>query len=538
MTTLPEATTALAGAYGRGVVLRALEDELILRNIIVGTDGRIGVQTQEWPEYWRPVCEAGSSQVLSSLSALREAWSAYIHSGFDRTRQREYCLRYFLLLDLLVKESVSCPAGKARTHSLHTVLGFECAGVSTVNSPGQPIAAATSTFRNPCYLLAKLRSPDVVDDSGFLPLVVAAGAGRSELFYHYRQHRLAMDSEHSILTYLSTSQDRRIESFRVLNAIEHTLGEGLDPRAAERAKRIAGRILIPYLSAHASGGEALDVELVDVGAGSGLLASKLCQSIHQFLAEQGIPHKLRVWMVDLVPPRPARFFSRGALRRATDSLASIGIEYRDWLADARPLPAPRGIRIGIASYLFNNLSDFAVIPVAPETIASGLPAVADRAAWADCQPSICLLPDKRGPQSLVRTSRRIRLEAGHVYVQPSLSRFYQGLSMLSRPAGVEGESPAEGHRLFLPLRSFRSESLRASDGGNVLRKLLDECSIVVVEDADLAPRDLALHGRTALLPDSVAVDMTRALRLKKRYSYVFLHSTDKAVESLAGKRLW
>jgi hypothetical protein len=474
MTTRPEATTALTGIYGRGLVLRALEDELILRNIIVGADGRIGVQTQEWPEYWKPVCEAGSSQVLSSLSALREAWSAYVRSGFDRALQREYCLRYFLLLDLLVKEGVSCPADEARTHALHTVLGFECVGVSAVNSPGQPIAAATSTFRNPCYLLAKLRSPDAVDDSGFLPLVVAAGAGRPELFYHYRQHRLAMDSEHSILTYLSTSQDRRVESFRVLSAIERTLGEGLDPRAAERAKRIAGRILIPYLSAHASAGEALDVELVDVGAGTGLLASKLCQSIHQFLAEQGIPHKLRVWMVDLVPPRPARFFSRGALRRATDSLASMGIEYRDWLADAKPLPPPCGIRVGIASYLFNNLSDFAVTPVAPETIASALPAVADCAAWADCQPSVCLLPDKGGPQSLMMTSRRIRLETGHVYVHPSLSRFYQGLSVLSRPASVEGESPAEGHRLFLPLRSFRSESLRASDGGNVLRKILDE----------------------------------------------------------------
>lgn len=68
--------------------------------------------------------------------------------------------------------------------------------------------------------------------------------------------------------------------------------------------------------------------------------------------------------------------------------------------------------------------------------------------------------------------------------------------------------------------------------------MLANRSIVVVEDADMRPRDLLDHLETFSLTRIAAVDMTKKMGLRKAFSYAVLNSDDPGVFSLDGQRLW
>jgi hypothetical protein len=63
------------------------------------------------------------------------------------------------------------------------------------------------------------------------------------------------------------------------------------------------------------------------------------------------------------------------------------------------------------------------------------------------------------------------------------------------------------------------------------------CDYVVVEDADLRPRDLAQHLMEFSLKTLGALDMTKAMRLTGNYAYI-LWSRERSAPNLEGERLW
>ncbi len=530
-------------AYGLGSILSALGKEVVLSRIVFGVDGRFILQTQEWGAYWRPLYEVGLQGAAERLDALHETWREYIRSDFCSSFRQEYCFRYFLLLDVLLNQSGTQPACKSRQRALQCALAFECFGIAQAGQTDAVLAAGTTTLRNPCYLLAKLKTPEALDDCQFLPLVTVAGSDRRLLFYHYRQHKLYIDSENSLLLYICASQAERDKSFYIVNILERQIGQGIDPRAGERAKRIVQRVVIPYLKAHlpppdCRGNTAMEFELVDLGAGSGILAARLCKHVCKYLLGQRIKPRFRVWMVDLSLTDPGRFFARKQLSKVTDCVAAVGVDYRHWFSTKDRLPHCNGLRVGLVSRFFNNLSEFTATSVSPACFARRTGSGTADIGWKECLPSRCLRSDGEGPEALLASSSRMRLDSGRSFAQASLSQYFRGLDILSHSNGKCVVGSQDANRIFLCLRRFRPECLLTCDGASVLERLLEDCSLVIVQDADLRPQDLQAHRGWVRLSEVVAIDMTRTLGLKGHYSYALLRSNDPALKLLTGQRLW
>jgi len=367
MTTVQAPAESLTRIHGRGVLLSILEKETILTGIKVFDSGRFVVEVEDWSSYWQPLYKLGHKKVEENLDALHYAWRDYLRSGFNSLLRQEFCFRYFSLLDVLLSIYTESDATQSWLHALHTALGFECFRIASATANGEVLGAGTCTIRNPCYLLAKLKMPDVLDDPQFLPVITVAGTERPELFYHYRQYTLSPDSPISLLFYPAASVEKRATSFRLINSLVGGVSYGIDPRTRERAQRLYQGIFRPIIRATESHkSETFLLELIDVGAGSGSLSAAICRQIQETGKSAGFNPKFRLWFVDLEPADPARFFRDMELRGTIDSLTFLSDDYRSWLGKAQPLPAANGLRIALVSRLFNNLSHF------PFTVSPGV----------------------------------------------------------------------------------------------------------------------------------------------------------------------
>ena len=243
-------------------------------------------------------------------------------------------------------------------------------------------------------------------------------------------------------------------------------------------------------------------------------------------------------MIDLSPTDPKRFFAGKLLAGLTDCVTAIRADYRGWLSNAERLSQPRGIRIALASRFFNNLSDFGITSVAPAHFAEISGTNLTDVAWDNCLPSRALRPEGPGPSALIASNSRMWLKSGRTLAQASLSPYFRGLHMLSRREVDLTEASTDEGKVFLPLRRFRPDCLLANDGESVFGKLLESCSLIVIQDADLRPQDLLAHRDQTELRNTAAIDMTSDLGLKGHFSYVILRSDDPALKSLPGERLW
>lgn len=530
--------------YGRGLFLRAIETETVISNVVVGADGHFIVETEDWHDYWTPVASIDSAEVLDALDGLHESWQKHIRSGFASDCRRELCRKYFILLDQLTAERMSKPECELRRLALACVLGFECFGIAQAGAGELPLAAGTTTVRNPIYLLAKLRSPDAIENPQFLPLVTVSETSSGPLFYHYRQHKLSADSPASLLFFLAANRDYRRESFHVINSLEHSIGQGADPRADERAQRISQKVLMPYLAAReeSESGEretSAGFELVDLGSGSGILAAEICKEIRRFQTGKGETSALRVYLIDLSLTDPSRFFSGARLRSMMDCVSSIGIDYQAWLSGNSGLSNTCGVRVALLSRFLNNLSDFTITSIPSEALFSDCNASDGQESWRDCLPSRCLGSDSAAAKYLRVSSSRLELDSGRSFTQPSLSPYFYGLSLLERPRRGDCEASTGTGHVYLPLRRFQPECLMTPDGADsILEKLLEDCSLVIIQDADLRPTDILAHREFIKSRDVLALDMTKALGLRGHYSYALLREDDRALHALEGTRLW
>jgi hypothetical protein len=524
----------LVRVYGRGQILSILEKETILTGIKFFDGGRFIVEMEDWDSYWQPLYKLAHQNVDGNLDALHFAWRDYLRSGFNSLLRQEFCFRYFSLLNVLLSIYPESDATSSWLHALHTALGFECFGVTSSASESEVLGAGTCTSRNPCYLLAKLKMPDVLDDPQFLPVITGVGTKKPELFYHYRQYTLSPDSPISLLFYPAVSVQKRAASFKLINSLAGGVSYGVDPRTRERAKRLYRKIIRPILETNQlTSSGSLWLEFVDIGAGSGGLTSAICRQIHY----TGFKLKFQLWFVDLEPADPTRFFSGDKkLRGVVDSLSFLGDDYRSWLDRKQPLSAANGLRIALVSRLFNNLSRFSIHHI---NRSDSSPLFEKMAIPLDSDahlPHLCLAPSGKGAEALVISNTRLALADGRTFVQASLSDFYRGMYIISR-RGSTADISKEG--IFLPVRSFNPECLVTSRGRSVISFLVENCDYVIIEDADLRPQDLVEHMKTYSLYSITIQDMTKALGLTGNYAYVlWSNSKPKKEPDFGGEPIW
>lgn len=337
------------------------------------------------------------------------------------------------------------------------------------------------------------------------------------LFGHYRQYWPTGEEQTGVLVYLSNSSAQRPRTVKVANELADALGSAGDPYVHPRAERLWNHVVRPLLQGLRPDSRVrLPIDLVDIGAGSGALLATICQHLVNWARQQGLSPMFRIWLVDLSPADPAGVFKAAGLTAHIESLKTIGHDYRVWLGQPQLLPPPTGLRIAVASKVFDMSSRFSTCAFRTDVLPSD---VVESEFFREGRyvPASCLAPDGLGPEALLVSSSRLPIGEGHVYLQPSLSEFYRALNLVSQPA-QRGE--LEEGAVWLPVRALDPQSLVASDGASVFSRLMEQCDYIVVEDADLRPKDLAQHLTDFSLQTLAALDMTKAMRLTGNYAYV------------------
>jgi hypothetical protein len=534
MKTASALTESLVRVHGKGLLLSILEKETILTRIKVLENGLFTVDTMDWDSYWQPLYKLGHEKGYKKVEALHSAWCSYIRSGFNSNLRQEFCFRYFSLLDVLLfnKEYFDT---QLWVHALRTALGFECFGIYSIVD-GEVLGAGTCTLRNPCYLLAKLKMSNVPDDPQFLPIITLADTEKQELFYHYRQYTLSSDSLVSLMLYPIVDKEKRSASFRLLNSFVGRIRYTADPWTNERAQRIFQGIIYRIIQTHKSVEPSIfPMEIVDVGAGSGSLASRICYHIQRMVISDELHPKLQLWSVDLEATDPARFFRNKKMRSMVDSLSYLGDDYRSWLDRSQPLPLKNGLRIALVSRLFNNLSCFSIRCLSREELHPFIDRMEEYSNVKTHRPSVCLAPGGGGVNSLATSNTRIALQEGRTFAQASLADFYWGMYLMSK-SGESIDIPQQG--IPLPVRSFNPECLITSDGNSVISRLVDNCDYIIIEDADLTPNNLIAHAKAFSLSSITVYNMTQALRLKGNFAYVIWSKKKIVAPSFSGEQIW
>ena len=518
----------------RGRLLSAFEVPSLITRLDASWGRSFAPQTRSWADYWRPVQWLGRPRIDNALCQLGAAWQKYIASSFDLPLAREYCFRYFSLLDAVVSSWDELSSSPLWQRALQAVLGFETFTISGGSLGPEDGAAGTTTFRNPCYLLARLKSPDAPDETRFHPLTVAGDGKAEDRFFHYRRYRLSEDAPMSLLVYPAEDPARRPRSFRLLATLASALGSAGDPFAEARAERLWENVLRPILRGiYAGSSNRAPIELVDLGAGSGALMAALSRQLVAWGQAVGITPRLRLWLVDVAPPKTTSVFRTQPLGRFVEGLVSVSMDYRTWLASPRRLPVASGPRVALASKIFDVSSRFAICKFRTDVLSSVVeePGVLERERYV---PERCLASSGEGPNALQVSSSRVVVPEGHAFPLASLSGFFRGLRLVSR-SGPDDDAGEDG--LLLPVRSLDPQSLVAADGASVIGRLLEQCDYLIVEDADLRPRDLIDHLRAFSLREIAVQDMTRSMELKANYAYV-LWPRGRRVPRLEGERIW
>jgi hypothetical protein len=514
--------------HGQGLLSHLLRQQELLTKIIVGHGGQILVQSESWEDYWAPFNDIDDQVLHDTISALKSTWMKYIAQHFPAEVRLSYCYHYFKLLDIITSKYTS------DKQLLSHVLSFECFAISDVTTQQTALAAGTTTTRNPCYLLAKLKFPGAIEDSQYLPVITCPALCQKEIFYHYRQHKLPGDNSGTMLLYLAADLQNRLQSFSIINECESELWQATDPRVDDRADLIARRIIVPYLTQRGitSGTYDSTIEFVDLGAGSGHLTARICQELVQ-LRQVSYSHPcFRIVLIDLTSNHPARFFSSKSLRQVSDSFYSIGVDYQQWFMNEQRLPLKTGLRIGLVIRFLHNFSHFSIATVPFNRFSQSDQQVLVTGSYL---PSHCLHSDEASSDKLIVSTTYFKEEQGHGYWQPSLSPFNHGLYLLKHPE-LSLHNPTDC--IYTPIRHFNNNCLLTPNGGSIISKMLEDCDAVIIQDLDLTPDDLQLHCEQQALHHIAVFDTRKMLRLRNYHSYFIVHEDDPALSKLKGERLW
>ncbi len=189
--------------YVQGQIKKILLSEEILVNVLVDWYGQVTFLKQSWEEFWAPVTSQLSPRWLQILDDLKGAHRQYMASEFGHETMIRYCFHYFCLLEEVLSALENVCNKNAPSVLLRRVLAFENFAIGWADG-SSGLACGTSTIRNPCYLLAKIKQPQAYNDPKFLAIITEpdiSNPNEAHLFYHYRQYKIDDEFGISLLLY-------------------------------------------------------------------------------------------------------------------------------------------------------------------------------------------------------------------------------------------------------------------------------------------------------------------------------------------------
>jgi hypothetical protein len=510
----------LRQAVNRSRLLESARSKTILVELVADRGGYLDVRAVDWETYWAPHTTDLSKVGRQELAGLQEARDAYIASAFDPSRAGHYCYCYFRLLQSALRGVI----GQAGPLFLQALVCLEVFGVRGFWDEA-PLAAGVVSVRHPVYLLGKLRWPCAQADPKFLPLVcLPPGVGQSHwptrLFYHYRQISLDADTGIALLAFPAVPLDERAASFGPVEWLTTALRSKKDPWSRRRAQRIADRAIGPFLErCRTKPAGEMDGELTfaDIGGGSGILVSHLCQNLLEKWPHAVADRSFAWTFVDLSVRDPARHTGSRRLRGAMSFAEYVEADYRSWiLREVRDATTPKW-HVALLCRLLNNRSAFSVewttdrheqrILVGGRTC----PPTTPHAAW---RPVRCLCADAMRPSRLAVSTGQVALRGGRSVRQLSLTDYFEALHRLTQGE----ERPNDGNAaVFFPVRRFNPNALVLEDGSSLFERLCALANLAVVEDVDLAPPLLVRHLEQHRLGGLAASDATDAGHVHSAY---------------------
>ena len=130
------------------------------------------------------------------------------------------------------------------------------------------------------------------------------------------------------------------------------------------------------------------------------------------------------------------------------------------------------------------------------------------------QPDCCLAEGEKGPKLLLCSNRPKVTSYGKVYQLVSLSSYFEAIYRCWNKNDIS-DIGSEKH-LFLPVRQFNTQSLFDSCKNNLLHRLMDVCSLVIIHDCDLQSKTIR-----NFLPERIYFyNLTKRLHLTGSFCYV------------------
>lgn len=525
--------------YIRGQIKEILLSEDILVNIFVDWYGQPTFIKRNWQEYWVPVTPQLSLTGLQILEDLKVARQQYIASEFSHETMIRYCFHYFCLLEEVLRALENVCNKNATSALLRRVLGFENFTIGWADG-SSGLACGTSTIRNPCYLLAKIKQPQAYNDPKFLAIITGPDvANEASLFYHYRQHKIDDEFEISLLLYPAVELSQRANSFTLIESLTSGLSSKSDPRSKQRSEILADLAISPFLSgmfSKANPDSSQEVSFVDIGSGNGALASNIWRQMLKAQPYIAQNCKLACSMVGLRVQDPLRHFNKGSLRGTISYLDYSQADYLQWIQEQKATEGNFKFDIALICRLLNNLSTFKLNfsnnwRMIHKLGEEGL----SKADWLNrrFEPHNCLNPNNLSTKNILLKNSNVLLKVGKSFRHLSLSNYYKGLQLLlNKDASNDGDTNA----ICFPIRQFNSSCLQLPEGGSVLEKLCDLTKLVVIEDVDLTKKILIEHLIEHNLENIAVSHVNRHNRINS--TQIFCLCNTEFEDFLPGKRIW
>jgi hypothetical protein len=358
------------------------------------------------------------------------------------------------------------------------------------------------------------------------------------LFYYYRQYKLDKQSEISLLLFPAESLAQRTSSFELLEYLTPGVSAKPDPRSRQRAWKITDLAVAPFLSSYFASDDqeqSGEIGLVDIGGGTGSLASNICKRLLASSPDMLSNRKFACSIVDLRLQEPSRYFRRGQLRKNVSYLTYEQADYIDWLQDQDIVPGKWRFDVALACRLFNNLSDFGIGSTDSwHTVKKIGGKTLRKADWINryYDPPRCLKSDAEGQGRIICSNSHVTLENGKTFRQLSLSKYYQGLHQLSEL----NETVHSTQETYFPLRQFNPDCLIMATGQSVFGRLCEIAKVVVIEDVDLSSQNLRDHLRKLGLTQLAASEVSGPIQ--KQSARLFCLCRKELLPHLPGERIW
>lgn len=521
-------------------IAQILNSENFISSIDVRSNGRLAAILVSWDEYWKPVRSCMSGDLEIHWNELRAAQATYINRNYDYRSAVTYCWAYWTFLRFALDQ---CVRKAVNFNLLWSILGFECFGIYS-HGHSEALAAATSSSRNPVYLLAKLRKPESREDPKCVPLITTFNSLSSihslpRLYYHYRQFKVSKEIPSSLFVYPSTYVEERIDSFRCIQTMTSGLSTSTDPRCRERAREIVDNALLPFFRKHfqdTTSNTSDDICIADLGSGSGNLTRNIFETLFSDYSNLMGDRKLSWTLVDVKFRNPRRHVANRKFFRRISSFRCVQEDYLSWI-DHQPIrPTEPLYKVILICRLLNNTSHFRIGYIDDWHQVRKLSAkMLTFGGWrcGNYLPHLCLEGNDANPLNLFSSNKQIQLLNGNSFWQLSLSDYYRGLHLLT---GKDNANCDSSNAIFFPIRRFNDSSLRLPSGGSAIERLCSLAEVCIIEDIDLNTQTLSRHLADYKLTDIAASDATKRFRMRsasllcicrKEYSHL-----------LPGRRIW